>query len=145
MSINKIILIGNLGKDAEFKQFENGCIANTTLATTDKAYTTQNGTQVPEQTEWHNLVFRGKMAEVARDWCKKGTKVYVEGKVRHRKYTDHQGIDRFAYEVMVDKLELLGSKQEEGQKSDPKPAQNTQQVGSTVYPDNVQGTDDLPF
>ena len=145
MSVNKIILLGNLGKDAEFKQFENGCIANATLATTDRGYKKQDGTDVQEQTEWHNLVFRGKMAEVARDWCKKGTKVYIEGKVRHRKYTDQQGADKWIYEVIVEKLELLGSKQGEEQQ----PAQ-THTEAQPIYqkPKKTQMLDDamqLPF
>ena len=80
------------------------------LATTERAYTLKNGTQVPEQTEWHNLVLWRGLAEIAEKYVKKGDKLYVEGKIKTRSYDDDKGITRYITEVFVDKLEMLSPK-----------------------------------
>jgi single-strand DNA-binding protein len=111
MSVNKIILIGNVGKDPDVRYFENGgAVANFSLATTERGYTAANGTQVPERTEWHNIVLWRGLAEIAEKYVRKGTKVYIEGKVRTRNYDDTQGIKRYITEVWGDQLELLGAR-----------------------------------
>lgn len=111
MSINKAILVGNVGKEPKVTYFEGGnCVAQVTLATSDRAYTLANGTQIPERTEWHNLVFRGRQAEVVDKYVHKGDKLYVEGKIQTRSYDDASGIKRYVTEIFVDVMEMLTPK-----------------------------------
>jgi single-strand DNA-binding protein len=109
MSVNKVILVGNVGRDPEMKYFDNDVAkANFSLATSERGYTTSGGTQVPERTEWHNIVCWRGLAQVAEKFVKKGTLVYVEGKIRSRSYDDQNGVKRYITEVVADNLELLG-------------------------------------
>lgn len=111
MSVNKIILLGHVGKEPEVRMVgDSVAVATFTLATTERGYTLQNGTQVPERTEWHNIVVWRKQAEVCGKYVHKGDKLYVEGKVRTRSYDDNKGIKRYVTEVFVEVLELLASK-----------------------------------
>ncbi len=111
MSINKAILIGNVGKDPEIRYFDNdSAVANFTLATTERGYTTSNGQQIPERTEWHNIVAWRGLAKVVENYVKKGTQIYVEGKLRTRSWDDKDGNKRYTTEVYVDVLQLLGRK-----------------------------------
>ena len=110
MSVNKVILIGNVGKEPDVKALDSGKkVADFTLATSERGYTLANGTQVPERTEWHNIVVWGGLAEVVERYVNKGDKLYLEGKIRTRNYDDKQGIKRYMTEVYVDNLEMLGS------------------------------------
>ena len=112
MSVNKVILIGNVGKDPDVRYLDNHvCVANLTLATTDRGYTAQNGTQVPERTEWHNLVFWRGLAETVEKYVHKGDKLYVEGSIRNRSYDDQNGVKRYVTEIFVDSMEMLSSRQ----------------------------------
>ena len=112
MSVNKVILVGNVGKDPEIRYLEkNVAVAHFTLATTDKAYTLQNGTQVPERTEWHNIVAWRGLAEIAEKYIKKGIQLYIEGKIQTRTY-DKDGIKRYITEIYADNIQLLGKKPE---------------------------------
>ena len=109
--MNKVMLIGNVGADPQVKYLEQGvCVAQVRLATTERGYTLQNGTQVPERTEWHNCVFWRKQAEVVEKYVRKGDKLYVEGKIQTRDYTDRQGISRKSIDIVADNLELLSPK-----------------------------------
>lgn len=109
MSVNKVILVGNVGKDPEIRYFDNGsAVANFSIATTERGYTAANGTQIPDKTEWHNIVCWRGLAKVAEQFVKKGTQVYIEGKIRSRTYDDQNGVKRYVYEIYVDNLELLG-------------------------------------
>jgi single-strand DNA-binding protein len=120
MSVNKIILIGNVGKDPEVRYYDNGgAVANFSLATTERGYTAANGTQVPDRTEWHNIVLWRGLAEIAEKYIRKGSKIYIEGKIRTRSYDDQQGIKRYVTEVWGDTLELLDRKPDSGQASRP--------------------------
>lgn len=111
MSVNKIILLGHVGKDPEVRQLESGVkVATFSLATTEKGYTLQNGTQVPDKTEWHNVVLWKGLAETAEKYVKKGDKLYIEGKVRYRSYEDQNKQKRYITEVFGDSMELLGQK-----------------------------------
>lgn len=111
MSVNKVILLGNVGKDPYVRSLDNGIkVTSFPLATTERAYTLKNGTQVPEQTEWHNLVLWRGLAEIAEKYVKKGDKLYVEGNIKTRSYDDDKGITRYITEVFVDKLEMLSPK-----------------------------------
>ena len=111
MSVNKIILLGNVGKDPEVKEFsDGGKVANFSLATTERAFKLQNGTEIPEKTEWHNLTVKGGLAKVAEQYVKKGTKLYVEGKIRTRSYKTN-GEKRYITEIHVSEFEMLGGNQ----------------------------------
>jgi len=108
MSVNKVILLGNVGKDPEVRYFDNGgAVANFTLATTEKGYTAANGTQIPDRTEWHNIVLWRGLAEVAEKYVKKGSKLYIEGKIRTRSYDDSTGNKRYVTEIYGDVMEML--------------------------------------
>lgn len=139
MSVNKVILMGNVGKDPECKYFDNGgSVAQFTLATTDRAFKTANGTEVPERTEWHNIVLQNGLAKVAKEYVKKGDKLYIEGKIRTRSYEDNNGVKRYITEVYGFNMEMLSQK---------KDGQTTQQGGAPTPPPPIpdQDKDDLPF
>lgn len=112
MSVNKVILLGNIGQDPEIKKFDSGSIARLSLATTDKGYTKSDGTQIPEKTEWHNLIFRNGLADVVEKYVKKGDKLYIEGKIRTRSYEDNNNNTRYVTEVFVENMEMLTPKKE---------------------------------
>ena len=115
MSVNKIILIGNVGKEPEVRYYDNGgAVANFSLATTERGYTAANGTQVPDRTEWHNIVLWRGLAEIAEKYVHKGSKIYIEGKIRTRSYDDQQGVKRYVTEVWGDSMELLDRKPDSG-------------------------------
>ncbi len=108
--VNKVILIGNLGKDPEVRYFPSGdAVANATIATTEGWKDKQTGEQ-KEATEWHNVVFPGKLGEIAGKYLKKGSKVYVEGSLRTRKWTDKEGKDRYTTEIRVQDMQMLDGK-----------------------------------
>ena len=109
--MNKVMLIGNVGQDPVVRYLDNGvCVASVSLATTERGYTLQNGTQVPDRTEWHSLIFWRKQAETVEKFVHKGDKLYVEGKIQSRDWTDRQGISRKTIDIVVDNMELLSSK-----------------------------------
>lgn len=111
MSVNKVILLGNVGQDPRVKYFDTGsAVATFSLATTDRAYTLSNGTQVPERTEWHNIVASNRWAEIVDKYVHKGDKLYLEGKIRTRSYSDQTGAMRYVTEIYVDYMEMLTPK-----------------------------------
>lgn len=113
MSVNKVILVGNVGKDPEVRYLEkNVAVANFTLATTERGYTMQNGTQVPDRTEWHNIVAWRGLAEVAEKYIRKGTQLYVEGKIQTRSW-EKDGIKRYTTEIYAESIQMLGRKSEQ--------------------------------
>ena len=108
MSVNKVILVGNVGKDPEVKHYDSGqSVASFSLATTERAYILPNGTQVPERTDWHYIVANNRFAQIVDRYVHKGDKLYIEGKLRTRSYTDKTGSQRYITEVYVDSLELF--------------------------------------
>lgn len=110
-SVNKVILVGNLGRDPEMRTFPSGDqVANVTLATTDKWRDKQSG-EPREHTEWHRLVFNGRLAEIAGQYLRKGSQIYVEGSIRTRKWQDQSGQDKYSTEIRVDQMQMLGSRQ----------------------------------
>ena len=116
MSINKAILIGNVGKDPDIRYLERegekkNSVANFTLATTERGYTLANGTQVPDRTEWHNIVAWRGLAEIIEKYVRKGSKVYIEGKITTRSW-EKDGITRYTTEIVADKIDLLSSPQQ---------------------------------
>ena len=134
MSINKVILLGYTGKDPEVKDVAGTKVANLSLATTEKGYTLQNGIQVPDRTEWHSLIFWKGLAEVVEKYVRKGSQIYIEGKIKTRQYADRTGSKRYVTEIFVDKLELLGSRL----------AQQEASLQSKLYQPE-QSREDLPF
>ncbi|RZL92497.1 MAG: single-stranded DNA-binding protein [Variovorax sp.] len=110
-SVNKVIVVGNLGRDPEMRTFPSGDqVANVTVATTDKWKDKQSG-EMREATEWHRIVFNGRLAEIAGQYLRKGSQVYVEGSLRTRKWTDKDGIEKYTTEIRADQMQMLGSRQ----------------------------------
>ncbi len=111
-SVNKVIIVGNLGRDPEMRAFPSGDqVANVTIATTDKWKDKQSG-EMREATEWHRVVFNGRLAEIVGQYLRKGSQVYVEGSLRTRKWTDQQtGQERYSTEIRADTMQMLGSRQ----------------------------------
>lgn len=111
-SVNKVILVGNLGRDPEIRTFPSGDqVANVTLATSDRWKDKQSG-EMREHTEWHRLVFNGRLAEIAGQYLRKGSQIYVEGSIRTRKWTDQaSGQERYATEIRVDQMQMLGKRE----------------------------------
>ncbi len=141
MSVNKVILIGNVGKDPDVRYLDSGvAVATFSLATTERGYTLQNGTQVPDRTEWHNIVLWRGLAQTAEKYVHKGDKLYIEGKIKSRSYDDQNGIKRTIVEIFADNMEMLtprGSAQP--QMAAPAQQQPAQQ------PVMDSPADDLPF
>ena len=110
-SVNKVIIVGNLGRDPEVRTFPSGDrVANVTIATTDRWKDKQTG-EMKEATEWHRVVFNGRLAEIAGEYLRKGSQVYVEGSIRSRKYTDKDGIERNITEIRADEMKMLGKRE----------------------------------
>jgi single-strand DNA-binding protein len=133
-SVNKVILVGNIGKDPETRYLPNGdAVTNITVATSE-SWKDKNG-EKQEKTEWHRVVFFKKLAEVAGQYLKKGSSVYVEGRIETRKWTDKEGVDRYSTEIIASDMKMLGKKEGGGEQ---KPA-----------PKHVTGfegmDDDIPF
>ena len=117
-SVNKVIIVGNLGKDPEMRSFPNGDqIANVSIATTDRWKDKTSG-EMKEATEWHRINFNGRLAEIVGQYLKKGSQVYVEGSLRTRKWTDKDGVEKFTTEIRADQMQMLGSRQGMGGGSD---------------------------
>ena len=148
MSINKVILLGNVGQDPKVTYYDGGnCVAQLSFATSEKGYTLQNGTQIPDRTEWHNLVFRNRLAEIVDKYVHKGDKLYIEGKIRTRSYDDQAGIKRYVTEIFVDNMEMLSPK---ATAPAPQPVQgaqpaSSQPAASQAMPAQDNAADDLPF
>ena len=118
-SVNKVIIVGNLGRDPEMRTFPSGDqVANVTVATTDRWKDKQSG-EMREATEWHRIVFNGRLAEIAGQYLRKGSQVYVEGSLRTRKWTDKDGIEKYTTEIRADQMQMLGSRQGQGGPSGP--------------------------
>ena len=158
MSVNKVILIGNVGKDPEVRYLDNNvAVANFPLATTERGYTTRAGVQVPDRTEWHNIVLWRGLAETAEKYVRKGTQLYIEGRIRTRNY-EVDGATRYITEIYVDNMEMLtpkGAGQGAGtsaQQGAATPSQQPQQMQQNQQPQQSQAqpvqdnpADDLPF
>ena len=139
MSVNKVILIGNVGKDPDVRYLDSGvAVATFSLATTERGYTLQNGTQVPDRTECHNIVLWRGLAQTAEKYVHKGDKLYIEGKIRSRSYDDQNGIKRTIVEIFADNMEMLTSR---GAAQAPAAAPQAAPIQQPA--DNA--SDDLPF
>lgn len=143
-SLNQVQLIGNVGAEPKITTTQNGAkMAQFSLATTERAYTTKSGTQVPEKTEWHNIVLWRGLAEIVEKYVHKGSSLFIQGKMRTRSYDDNQGVKRYITEVEADMMQMLGAK--------PQGQQAPQKTGMPVDTYNAQYAQapnqdpDLPF
>lgn len=112
MSVNKVILLGYVGKDPEVKEFESGKVAKMTIATTEKGYKLKSGKEIPDRTEWHNIMLWGGLAEVAEKYINKGMQVYIEGKIQTRSWADKEGVTHYTTEVVASDLQMLGKREQ---------------------------------
>ncbi|HBG87959.1 MAG TPA: single-stranded DNA-binding protein [Marinilabiliaceae bacterium] len=137
--INKAILVGNVGRDPEVRYFDNDqAVANFTLATTERGFTTREGQQIPERTEWHNIVAWRGLAKLAENYIKKGSQLYIEGKIKTRSYEDANGVKKYTTEIVADIIQLLGRKSDnessgiQGAQSQARPPQAATPYGQTA-------------
>jgi single-strand DNA-binding protein len=153
-SVNKVILVGNLGKDPETRYMPNGeAVTNCTIATTDTWKDKTSG-EKKEATEWHRIVFYRKLAEIAGQYLKKGSQVYIEGSLKTRKWTDKEGVEKYTTEIIADTMQMLGSRQGSGQAEEPareRPSQSSAAKPAASSSGNPAGSgfndfeDDIPF
>ncbi|HLN21444.1 MAG TPA: single-stranded DNA-binding protein [Bacteroidales bacterium] len=164
MSINKVILVGNVGKDPVVRYFDKGSAKATFPLATSETYTNQQGETITS-TEWHNIVLWRALAEVAEKTIKKGSQVYIVGKIKTRSYVDKDGVNKYITEILADAMLLLDKKQPAGQYTNqtrdaqgknPSVSSVNENQGSyntpsgipddeSIIPDNSQNEDDLPF
>lgn len=138
--VNKVILIGNLGKDPEVRHLESGAVvANFPIATSESYKDRKTGEKIT-QTEWHNIVIWRGLAEVAEKYLKKGSSVYIEGKLRTRSWDDKEGNKRYTTEIVADNMTMLGGKSDSGSSSD---NNSSQESASSTFEGDSSG--DLPF
>ncbi|WP_151449186.1 single-stranded DNA-binding protein [Lacisediminimonas profundi] len=160
-SVNKVIIVGNLGRDPETRYMPSGdAVTNIAVATTDTWKDKTTG-EKKEQTEWHRISFFGKLAEIAGQYLKKGSQVYIEGSLRTRKYTDKDGVEKYATEIKADSMQMLGSRQGAGggmsadegsygggapsRQAAPAPAAAANRPASRPAPNFSDMDDDIPF
>ncbi|MBO0943529.1 single-stranded DNA-binding protein [Acidovorax temperans] len=145
-SVNKVIIVGNLGRDPEMRTFPSGDqVANVTIATTDKWKDKQTG-EMKEATEWHRVTFNGRLAEIAGQYLRKGSQVYVEGSLRTRKWTDQSGVEKYSTEIRADQMQMLGGKPEGGAtRTAPAPRQQQHSPAPTTDPGGWDDPSDIPF
>ena len=140
-SVNKVIIVGNLGRDPETRYMPSGdAMTSITVATTDTWKDKTSG-EKKEQTEWHRISFFGKLAEIAGNYLKKGSQVYIEGSLRTRKYVDKDGVEKYATEIKADTMQMLGSRGGEQQQNAAPAARQQRQVPAQ---DDFAG-EDIPF
>lgn len=130
------MLIGNVGKEPEVRYYEpDQAVAQVSLATSERGYTLQNGTQVPDRTDWHNLVFYRQLAKIVERYVHKGDKLYVEGRIRYRMYDTQKGERRYVTEILVDNMEMLS----------PKPQTTHSDMASEPAPQPQANDNQMPF
>ena len=146
-SVNKVIIVGNIGRDPETRFLPSGdALTNISVATSDRYKDKATG-EMKETTEWHRITFFGKLAEIAGQYLKKGSQVYVEGKLRTRKYTDQAGVEKYSTEIVADSMQMLGGKM--GDTSSSAPSSNFSkerpEITSSASSSLGQMDDDIPF
>ena len=149
--VNKVILVGNLGRDPEVRYSPNGsAVANVTIATSE-SWKDKNSGEKQERTEWHRIVFFGRLAEIAGEYLKKGAQIYVEGRLQTRKWQDKEGHDRYTTEIVANDMQMLGSRSGAGMPSEPMPEAATTTAeagpvrGSNAKSGGPDFDDDIPF
>jgi len=150
-SVNKVILVGNLGRDPETRYMPDGAALTNVSIATSYQWTDKASGEKKEETEWHRVAFRGRLAEIAGEYLKKGSQVYVEGRLRTRKWQDKEGQDRYTTEIMADAMQMLGSRGGAGEPraepAAPKAEAKAEAKGEAKKPagkfDDME--DDIPF
>jgi single-strand DNA-binding protein len=147
--INKVILVGNLGKDPETRYMPSGkAVTNFSIATSESWKDKQTGEQ-KEQTEWHNIVMYDRLAEIAAEYLRKGSQVYVEGRLRTRKWQDKEGRDRYTTEIIANEMQMLGGRPGGAtgteSRSEPRAAAPAERGGAPASPSRDEFDDDIPF
>ncbi len=138
--INKVILVGNLGADPESRTMPSGSAVTNIRVATSESWKDKNTGDQQERTEWHNVAFFGRLAEVAGEYLRKGSQVYVEGKLRTRKWQDRDGNDRWTTEVIANEMQMLGGRPGSGA-----PAQAPSAAVADAPPASAEFDDDIPF
>ena len=150
-SVNKVIVVGNLGRDPETRYMPDGAAITNVSVATSFQWTDKASGEKKEETEWHRIVFRGKLAEIAGEYLKKGSQVYVEGRLRTRKWQDKEGQDKYTTEIVADRMQMLGSRSGAGEPresppeprtAEPRPAGATAKKPAGKFDDME---DDIPF
>jgi single-strand DNA-binding protein len=146
--INKVILVGNLGQDPEVKYMPNGnAVCNITVATSE-SWKDKNSGEMQERTEWHRVVFFRRLAEIAGEYLKKGSQVYLEGRLQTRKWQDQQGQDRYTTEIIADNMQMLGGGNRSGGSAEFGGGQSkggSQSAPAPASMDNGYTDEDIPF
>lgn len=140
--INKVIIVGNLGNDPELRYSQSGTAMCSISVATSESWKDKASGEQQERTEWHRVKFFGKVAEIAHEYLKKGSQVYIEGKLRTDKYTDKAGVEKYSTDIIADEMQMLGSK---GEKTDAPRRQPGPSISSQAASDNPFPEDDLPF
>lgn len=144
--MNKVMLIGNVGKEPDVKYYDaDQAVAQFPLATTERGYVLQNGTRVPDRTDWHNIVMWGNLAKIAEKYVHKGDKLYIEGRIRYRYYDDKKGQRRFVTEIYADNMELLTSRQAQQQQPAVAEAEQPKPAPASASINKKNNDDTLPF
>jgi len=152
--INKVILVGNLGNDPDVKATQGGTTITTISVATSEQWKDKQTGQAQERTEWHRVKFFGRLAEIAGDYLRKGSQVYIEGSLRTDKYTDKNGVERYTTDIIANEMQMLGGRGEGGGQgggnhergSRPAPAQRREAAPSrAAAPAPSAGFDDVPF
>jgi single-strand DNA-binding protein len=148
-SVNKVIVVGNLGRDPETRYMPDGAAITNVSVATSFQWTDKASGEKKEETEWHRVVFRGKLAEVAGEYLKKGSQVYVEGRLRTRKWQDKEGQDRYTTEIVAERMQMLGARAGSGEPR-PEPAMESKAGAAPTAAKKPAGKfddleDDIPF
>jgi single-strand DNA-binding protein len=149
-SVNKVIIVGNVGRDPETRRLPSGdAVTNISIATTDRYRDKQSG-EMRENTEWHRVAFFGKVAEIAEKYLRKGSQVYVEGRLRTRKWTDQSGQEKYSTEIVAETMQMLGGRApgagDSGSMSSPPPSPSSSSAPSSIGSTNLSDIDDdIPF
>jgi single-strand DNA-binding protein len=148
-SVNKVILVGNLGRDPETRYMPDGAAITNVSVATSFQWNDKTSGEKKEETEWHRVVFRGKLAEIAGEYLKKGSQVYVEGRLRTRKWQDKDGQDRYTTEVVAERMQMLGARAGAGEPR-PEPAMESKAAEPKAAAKKPAGKfddmeDDIPF
>ena len=141
--VNRVIIIGNCGSDPEVKQFANGGSVTTISVATSEQWNDKQTGEKREQTEWHRISLYNKLAEIAAQYLRKGSQVYVEGSLRTRKYQDQNGQDRYVTEIRADQMQMLGGNQNAPQNPNQQPPNFNNNMQGEPKPSTVD--DDIPF
>lgn len=147
--INKVIIVGNLGNDPEVRYSQGGSAITTISVATSESWKDKQTGEKQERTEWHRVKFFGRLAEIAGEFLKKGSQVYVEGSLRTDKYTDKNGVERYTTDIIAAEMQMLGGKQEGGERPAKGPARGAQQgpqkpAQPSAPADNFDD-DEIPF